>query len=151
MDGPSLATVGQPTDIDSSALNPLGTINQIGANRYIYLRGCASVVAGDAVSYDEAFLCTRLVASAIGGVAWALAAVVADNYGWFQISGTVTGNAAAAFADNSKVFATATAGVIDDAVVAGDQVVGAVGRSALVGSTATLQLIGTPVIGVSVV
>jgi hypothetical protein len=147
----SNATVGALTDIHSSALNPLGSIKEDGTNRYIYLRGCASVVAADAVSYDEAFLATRLVASAVGGVAWALAAVVADKYGWFQISGTVTGNAAAAFADNGKVFATATPGVIDDAVVAGDQVVGAVGRSALSGSTATLQLIGTPVIGVSVV
>jgi hypothetical protein len=150
MNGPSLASVGQLTDIDSEARNPLGTIQRIGSKEYIYLQGVASTVAGDLVTYDEAFLTARSVASAVGPCAVALAAVVASKYGWYQIGGSATLNVSAAVADNAKLFLTATAGQVDDTSVAGDQVVGAIARSAAAGAgTITAQLF-RPIVGVNV-
>lgn len=148
MNGPSLASVGQLTDIHSSALNPLGTIQVIGSKEYIYLKGVASTVATDWVTYDEAFATARSVAAAVGPVAVALAAVVADKYGWYQIGGSAQANAGDV-ADNAKVFLTATAGRCDDASVAGDQVVGAIWRSEETSNVATVQLF-RPQVGVNV-
>lgn len=60
-----------------------------------------------------------------------MADAVAGTYGWFQIGGKAVGKALAGFVDNANVYATATAGSVDDAVVAGDRVKGAVGASAV--------------------
>jgi len=56
---------------------------------------------------------------------------VANSYGWYQISGKAVGKCLASYADNGLVYATATAGSIDDAVVAGDRVKKAIGASAI--------------------
>jgi hypothetical protein len=60
-----------------------------------------------------------------------MSACVADEYGWYQIYGKAVGKALASYADNGLVYATATAGSIDDAVVAGDRVKNAKGASAV--------------------
>ena len=72
-----------------------------------------------------------LAANDIGPVAVALAAVGAAQFGWFQISGKAVGKALAGYVDNALVYATATAGSVDDAVVAGDRVKNAKGASAV--------------------
>jgi hypothetical protein len=77
---------------------------------------------------------TLLAANAIGPVAIAMSACVASNFGWYQIAGKAQGLALASFADNGNVYATATAGSVDDAVVAGDRVKLAVGASTIVGA-----------------
>jgi hypothetical protein len=136
----SFATAGALTDVDSAITNPLGTRRRVGSKEYIYLTGVASTAAGDVVTFDEAHLTTRLVANAVGRVAVALAAVVADKFGWYQIYGLGTANVLAGFADNGKCYATATAGSIDDAVVAGDLICGMIGRSAIASGQATVEL-----------
>ena len=143
------AVVGPLTRIDDEALNPLGTrrIEQDG-KEYIYLQGAASVVATDWVTYDEAFLAARLAAAAVGPVAVALAAVVANKFGWFQIAGAVSANSVDDNADNGKVFATASGGRTDDTAVAGDQVINAIYRSVAASNVATVQL-SYPFIGVT--
>lgn len=93
-----------------------------GVGEFIYLLGVASTAAGDAVTYNaDDFSTTRLVADAIGPVALAMGANVASSYGWYQIfgKGEVT---AGTVADNGNVYATSTAGTVDDAIVAGDRV-----------------------------
>lgn len=127
--------------VHTTLQHPLGTkaVDNDG-NEYIYLQGVASTVATDWVTFDEAHLTTRAVANGIGRVAIAMAAVVADSYGWYQIYGSATGNALAGFADNGAVYLTATAGSVDDADVAGDAVIGAWGRSAVSGGDATFEL-----------
>ena len=60
-----------------------------------------------------------------------MSANVASQYGWYQIQGKAIGKAATGYADNGLVYATATAGTIDDAVVAGDRVKDALGASAV--------------------
>jgi hypothetical protein len=103
-----------------------------GAGEFIYLQGVASTAIGTWVTYNaDDFTTTRLAADAIGPVAIAMSASVASTYGWYQISGKAVGLALALFADNANVYATATAGSVDDAVVAGDRVKNAKGASAV--------------------
>lgn len=129
------------TDVDTSALMRVGErVQDESGNEYIYLQGVASCAAGSWVTYDEAGVTTLLAANAIGPVAVAMAATVASTYGWFKIFGTATAKVAASFADNGHLYATATAGTADDAVVSGDRVKCALGRSAESSGSATVQL-----------
>jgi hypothetical protein len=133
------------TEVSTTQKHALGTIVPIeddvyGAGEAIYLRGAASVGRGDWVTYniDDGSV-TLLAANAIGPVAVAFAATVASTFGWYHIQGKAVGKCLALFADNANVYATATAGSIDDAVVAGDRVKRAKGASA----------IGTPAAGLA--
>jgi hypothetical protein len=75
------------------------------------------------VTYSQDDYSTALLAAnAIGPVAFAMSANVASQYGWYQVYGKAVGKVLASFADNANCYATATAGSIDDAVVAGDLV-----------------------------
>ena len=114
------------TQIDSSPLYTLGsrTTDKSG-NEYIYLKGVASTVAGSAVTYDGSYATALAVANAKGCVAIAMAAIVANKYGWYQIKGVATGISAATVISGAPLYLTATAGELDDAVVAGDLVAGA--------------------------
>lgn len=118
--------------------HPLGTIvtgtdDTYGAGEFIYLKGVASTVVGSWVTYNMDDGTTALLAAnAIGPVAVAMSAnAAATSFGWYQIQGKAVGKAAAAYADNGLVYATATAGTVDDAVVAGDRVKRAKGASAV--------------------
>ena len=123
--------------VDTVARVPVGTIVRAsdptyGAGEFIYLSGVASTAVGTWVTYNlDDGSTTRLAANAIGPVAIAMGATVASTWGWYQIQGKAVGLALTAFADNANVYATATAGSVDDAVVAGDRVKGAVGASAV--------------------
>ncbi len=139
------ALVGaQPINtVSSTQQHPLGTTVKAfdptyGGGEFVYLKGVANTAIGSWVTYNLDDGSTALLAAnAIGPVAVAMCATVVSTYGWYQIQGKAVGLCAAAFADNGNVYATATAGTIDDAVVAGDRVKLAVGASA----------IGTPAAG----
>lgn len=133
---------GDVDNVDTTLRQPLGTkAGDKDGNEFIYLSGVASTVAGSWVSFDEAHVTTLLVANAKGRVAVAMAAIVASSYGWYQIYGKNTiALALTGFADNANIWSTATAGSIDDAVVAGDQIIGAIGRSAVSGGVITAEL-----------
>ncbi len=131
------------TETSATEAVPLGTIVQgfdetLGAGEFIYLKGAATTAVGSWVTYNASDYSTDLLAAnAIGPVAVAMSANVANQFGWYQISGKAVGLAAAGFVDNANVYATATAGTVDDAVVAGDRVKLAKGASA----------VGTPAAG----
>lgn len=136
----------QPIALDETTANQavaLGTIVQaadpdLGSGEFIYLKGVASTAIGSWVTYNSSDNTTALLAAnAIGPVAIAMSACVAGDYGWYQISGKAVGLALTGFVDNANVYATATAGSVDDAVVAGDRVKLAKGASA----------VGTPAAG----
>ena len=132
---------GSLTQVDDEAKYTLGTRTQdVDGNEYIYLKGVASTAEHSWVSFDEAYQTTLLAANAKGRVAIAMAAIVADKYGWYQIYGKGTGKVLASFADNGVPFCTSTAGSVDDAAVTGDLIVGAMGRSAISGGVATMEL-----------
>lgn len=124
-------------DTSSTAKHSLGLIVQAkdptyGVGEFIYLKGVASTAVGSWVTYNaDDYSTALLAANAIGPVAVAMSANVADQYGWYQISGKAVGKALTGFADNANVYATATAGSVDDAVVAGDRVKLAKGASAV--------------------
>lgn len=124
-------------DTDTVARVALGTIVQAvdptyGAGEFIYLKGLDTTTAGTWITYNpDDWSSTLLAANAIGPVAVAMSASVTGQYGWYQISGKAIGKALAGYLDNGLVFATATAGSVDDAVVAGDRVKNALGASAV--------------------
>lgn len=137
--------IGSPviTDTDTVAKVALGTRLHAydpvyGDGEFIYLKGVASTVAGSWVTFFQDDNSTVLLAAnAIGPVAIAMSANVANQYGWYQIYGKAVGLALTGYLDNALVYATATAGSVDDAVVAGDRVKAALGASA----------VGTPAAG----
>lgn len=126
------------TNHAAQGATPLGTIicahdPDYGDGEFIYLKGVASCAVGSWVTYNaDDFSTALLAADAIGPVAVAMAATVAGEFGWFQISGKAVGACLTQFADNARVWITATGGSVDDASVAGDGVNNAKGASTTV-------------------
>jgi len=132
-----------PQAIDETSttqLLPLGTrvkaydvaSTAYGEGEFIYLKGVASTVLGSIVTYAQDDGSTALlVANAIDPVAVSMSDNVASSYGWYQIFGKAVGKVLTGFLDNANCYATATAGSIDDAVVAGDRVKLMKGASAI--------------------
>lgn len=118
----------------------MGTTDR-GEAEFQYGKGITSVASGDACiisSNNDAAI--RTVARSIGQVGIAMAAVVASNWGWFQVRGTAVCNVLANFADDLAVYLTGTAGNLDDAVVTGDLVYGARSAGAISGAQALVEL-----------
>lgn len=135
---PNAGLGSQPLDFNSpTQQHALGLIASgedpvYGAAEFIYLKGAANVAVGSWVTYNpDDWSVTLLAANAIGPVAVAMSASVANEFGWYQISGKAVGKALAGYADNALVYATGTAGSVDDTVVAGDRVKNAKGASAV--------------------
>lgn len=98
---------------------------------FIYLKGVLSTVPKAWVTYNPLDYTTKLLlANDIGPVAVAMGTTIGSTTGWYQISGVVSAKASTSYADNGNVYATATSGVVDDAVVAGDLVLNAKGAGA---------------------
>lgn len=136
----------QPLDQTSDVQNhPLGTRIRAVDSTYgeieaIYLKGVASTAKGDAVTFEtKTGATTRSAASARGAVGVALSACVANEYGWYAISGAVPVTAGTVAASGTAYF-TSTAGSLDDAVVSGDKIDGAVFQAVASGGFATIQL-----------
>lgn len=99
-----------------------------GEGTFIYLKGVASTVVGTMVDYDT-YLNTTTLSPATGGVgsvAVAMSANVANQYGWYQIQGAAVVRAPNAMTPGADVFMlAATPGSVDDAAVAGEQILNA--------------------------
>ena len=104
------------------------SLDQVG--EFIYLTGVASTAEGVAVTYDEVGATTLLAANAVGPVAFALGATVANTYGWYQILGKCCAKSAASCADNALVGREGSDGDVGDGEAVGDQINGAISRSA---------------------
>lgn len=103
-----------------------------GAGEFIFLKGLDTTGIGSWVTYNSDDNTTTLLApNAIGPVAIAMAATLTGYSGWYQLSGKGVGKALTGYADDALVYATSTAGSVDDAVVAGDRVKNAKGASAV--------------------
>ena len=111
-----------------------------GAGEFMYMKGVASCAIRNWVvlNIDDGST-TRLVADLTGPVGVAMATLTASYYGWFQVSGKAIGSCLTLFADNGRVYITATAGSVDDASVAGNFVWNAVGASTTVLSSAVAE------------
>lgn len=106
----------------------LGTTRIVNGNEFIYLQGVAATVVGSWVTFTSAGVTTLLVAAGKGRVGIAMAATVASTFGWYQIRGLASGLTLGVTSGN-KVWATATAGSVDDVDVATDHIAGAIFRS----------------------
>ena len=120
----------------------LGTRKRSVNNKeFIYLSGVSSLVAEDVVVFDESFATTRAIADEVGPVAVAMAAVDATTeYGWFQIYGVATVDAATTVAADKQLFLTSTAGRVDDADVAGDAIIGMYSMAAAASNSMSVWL-----------
>jgi len=125
----SLIGAYAPGSVDSTQLVIPGTIIRAtdptyGEGEFVYLKGVASTAAGSVVIYDQyANTTTLATAGSRGPVAVAMGATVANTFGWYQISGSAVVKAATVLA-GGNVYATATAGTVDDPTVAGDKIDG---------------------------
>ena len=136
-------------DTSTTQLLPLGTrvkavdtaSTAYGEGEFIYLKGVASTAIGSCVLiHSDDFSTSLLAANDIGDVAFAMSANVASSFGWYQIYGKAIGKVLAGFADNANCYGTATAGSIDDAVVAGDRIKKCKGASAIDTGLAELEI-----------
>jgi hypothetical protein len=119
--------------VDTRKKYALGTRRRDNSgNEYIYLTGVSSTVAGSVVVFDEVHVTKLADADDQGRVAVAMAAVNGSTkYGWYQVYGKAAAKVLTGFADNGKVYLTATPGSVDDTDVSGDAVIGMIGRSAI--------------------
>lgn len=138
---------GQPiTETSATQKHPLGTriraVDPVyGESEFIYLKGVASTVVGDAVLFDQRNgTTTRTVATSKGPLAIAMSANVANQYGWYAVAGAVQAKVLAGIAASSIPYVSATAGSLDDAVAAGQAVLGALFVSVDSGGFADIQL-----------
>lgn len=96
---------------------------------FMYVKANVAFAEGDCVYINlstEAVLADSDVHANDGGpIGWALATCAIDDYVFVQVAGNVKAKAAADAAANAKVFLTANAGIVDDAAIAGCQVLGA--------------------------
>lgn len=119
--------------IDASALLPVGSIRKfydpvLGEGEFIYLPGVASNAAGQAVTYDlGAGTVTALPSTAnlACPVAFAMAAILASQFGWYQIGGQAAVLTTGTVADGNNLFISATAGTLQSTAVAGKEIMNA--------------------------
>lgn len=120
---------------ETSQKHPLGTVvtavdPTFGQGEFVYLKGIASTVVGSVAALDQNAGTTTLVLAATRGpVGVAMSINVANQYGWYQVSGVAAVKANTVVAQTSA-FSTAVAGITDDAVVAGSRIDGMVYKTA---------------------
>lgn len=132
---PTENTLGiQPIALTSTTQNhPLGTIVRaydpiFGGGEFVYLKGIASTVVGSMVDFDQNLGTTALSPATLGTgpVAIAMSANVANQFGWYQIEGAAAVKAPNAMVPGAEVWSlAATPGSVDDAAVAGEQILNA--------------------------
>lgn len=128
---PTYLGIASLTNVDTAAAYPLGTkikARDIGATAYgdaefIYMNGGTTVVAGSVVNFIGDGTCVLLAARAKGAVGLAISTVIATSFGWFQVRGKGVAKSLTVAA-NAACYACGTGGSIDDAAVAGDQIIG---------------------------
>lgn len=130
------------TQIDTTQLFAIGTevecfdtTNKTRA-RFVYHQGVASVVATDACILKHGLNACILLDDAVSGaeigglIGFAMAAIVASRFGWFQVWGRAEANVLGSFAADGLIYTTTTAGTVDDSA-GGGQVLNARSESAI--------------------
>ncbi len=143
---------GQNIDETSTYQNfPLGTIvtakdidgsTDYGVGEFVYAKGVASTAVGSVALIDaNGFTTSLATANDTGMIGCRMSANVANQYGWYQVSGLRVAKGLTGLADNAPCYLTATAGSVDDAVVSGDLIYGMTTVSALDTPSAGLALV----------
>jgi len=138
----------QPIATVSTTQNhPFGTrikakdtgVTNYGEAEFVYVKGVSSGALAAWAGYrNKSGLTTLAVASGhyeegVGVFVSTLDATT--KFGWLQIKGRAIGKVKTQYADNAVVYLTSTPGSMDDSSVAGDVIIGAIGRN---GGTVTV-------------
>jgi hypothetical protein len=128
---------GAPGEVHSTQLNTVGVVREFSDGHYIYLAGVTGTVSGDFICFKPGVYTTaRLTTGMRGNVAIATAAVDATTkWGWFGYVGSFAANCLSATLSNGFLFATATAGSAEDALIKNEQIRGATATGAPVTTT----------------
>ena len=115
-----------PTGYEAAIVDSERTLPRGGTAIYA-LCGGANVVVGSLVELDPAAGVVLAPATGgVGGVAVSLNIVASGSYAWFQVEGAAAVKAPNAAVIGAEVFMlAATAGSVDDAAVAGEQILNA--------------------------
>src|SRR5579862_5956972 len=111
-----VASMGLTADVDTTQRNPVGLVRgDENGNVFVYMPGVASNVAGAFVSYYlGTYVPTLLVTTATlaASVAVSMGAILAANWGWFQIYGAcaVANIATVTITTPLALYTTSTAG-----------------------------------------
>lgn len=121
-----LATTIEGIDqIDTEKRFPLGTRIYLGDAAYVYVQGVTSGAAGKWATYDSAGVTVLTVADINGPAGIFMAALDATTkYGFLQIFGVNSTADVTAATAGAALYATATAGRLDETAVAGDMALG---------------------------
>lgn len=140
----------QPIAITSTVQNhPEGFIIEaqdptFGGGEFIYLKGVASTVVGNLVTYDPVNHTTTLSpnsANLAQPVAVAMSANVANQWGWYQIQGAaVIKKTTAKVSPNVALYQSATTGRVQATAASGKQLVNArtVNAATVASATSTI-------------
>lgn len=136
------------TNVDSTSQFTTGTVvNLSDGGQAVYVQALSEISTYAAVAvYDtqKAQMMTTTLAATCKRVGFAQASIASGYYGWVQLGGKVLINLAANCAPNVPLYTTATAGVLDDAVVSGGAVFGLVATSSISNATAVTCIAGYP-------
>ena len=144
----------QPIDETSTTQrHPLGTIvtassDTYGGGEFIYLKGIGSTVVGSVVNYDTAWT-TELNTTGLATpspLAVAMSANVANQYGWYQISGiavVVKSNALSLAIGDTIATSAGAAIVVASGLIVNGAIVAAA-ASAVTASTSVQVMINRP-------
>jgi len=140
-------------------LNSNDTTAQIAVGTRVQLSDGGVAVYGQAVSeidryhavavgvdYTMTNLTTGAITQGTGigrQVGFAQTSIASSRYGWFQLSGRPVVKLAANCADRVLLYTTATAGVLDDAVVSIGEVAGVVAKTTISNATAVTVMVPT--------
>lgn len=119
------------TEVSAVQNHPFGTRiiaydPTYGRAEFVYVKGVASAAAGLLGVFNPYTGVTALTGARSKGLAGVfMAALVAGTYGWMCVKGACPIQTNGAVVAGTTVYLTATAGKVDDAVVAGDIVYGA--------------------------
>lgn len=140
------------TRVDDSALFPVGTIvNLNDGGQAMYVQATTSALSTyAAVSIDANGLATMLTttnAATSPRIGFAQVSVATGKFGWVHLGGNVLVNLAASCAPSVPLFTTATAGVLDDAIVSAGYVHGIIAVTSISNATAVTCVAQYPHIG----
>ena len=133
------------TTVDATARFAVGTVvslNDGGEAVYVQALSELSQYAYSLIYADgTAQMATTTLAATAKRGGWGQASIPSGYFGWLQVSGKPKANLAANCDDNVPLFTTATSGVLDDAIVTGGVVLGAISTVTISNATAVTLLV----------
>lgn len=137
------------TSVSATANHTVGTkVQADDGGTFVYVQAAsgvaqyAGVVIG--VDYVASSFSTAALTDGSGTakeVGWAQTSIASGSYGWIQLSGRPKGKLAANCADRVTLYATSTAGVMDDATVSAAYITGVVSKTTISNATAVTLMV----------